>query len=153
MDLKILFGVFVFAIVAISVVFTTVSDTVTTATAYSIAANDSTTFALNNTNYTLDYTPVSFTGLYYFPNVTFPIPTNQYVRDGANIKVLANNTDFAEGTYAYPNVTNGTTYYARYSYIGEGYVDNSAARSLMGFLPLLLAVAVVVLIIGYIGLK
>ena len=70
-------------------------------------------FVDNDTYYDLGHNPTnSDLILYYFANTTFPIPVSLYSASTTQVKVLANGTD------AYPNVTNGssTFYYGTYTY-------------------------------------
>lgn len=98
------------------------------------------TFALNNTDYDLAH-PITNNDLilYFFNNVTYPIPTANYLATTTTVKVYTN------GTLAYPNITNGSTtfYYATYSYYQPFTVWGSSYLFIFGLILLIVGFVIV----------
>jgi len=143
-------GVFLAAVIVMAVALPVIGEFISSASTLSNATNESVTFKVNGTYYTVANTPVdSFVALYndsaHRGTLIEGTAVGRWAHTGDTIKVITN------GTGTWPNITN-TTYYASYGYQGANYVDSSISQDLLILIPLFILIGLLVFVSKVFGM-
>lgn len=144
-DVGTFIALLVFSIVGVAVVLGTVSDVVDDVTGTNTATNES-RLATNATTVTLANADGNDV-----------VSGSETITNGTGAVTLTRNSNYTinnlDGTITWTNVTNadfGTSALVTYQYRDEAFSSNAPTRSLLDVLPVLMAVAILLVIVAFV---